>query len=268
MAKGTTISLVLSGGGARGAYQMGVWQAMRALGLDRSVTLITGCSIGAINGALLAQMDWDKTMDLWKQVQPQEVFDCLQNTNANSNIALMQDWMQEGGIRVEGLKKLLREHLDESAIRQSPIDFGLVVYNKTKRKGESFFKADIPQGLLAEYVIASATFPIFQPHQIGEDLYLDGGMFNILPIDMAFEKGATDVAIAVDVAEASRFIPQQWKWRRQHKEQLIYIRPSKMLPSPMNFSDKSRRFQMELGYKDGMKLLNQNLDLFQQSSAA
>ncbi|MFN7117901.1 MAG: patatin-like phospholipase family protein [Saprospiraceae bacterium] len=263
-----SIALVLSGGGARGAYQMGVWQAMRELGFDQHVQVITGCSIGAINGALLTQLDWDKALDLWEQVQPAQVFDCLQDNNTGFNQALMRDWMQHGGIRVEGLKKLLREHLDETLIRQSPIDFGLVVYNKTLRKGQSLFTQDIPEGLLVEYVIASATFPVFQPHQIGDDLYLDGGLHSILPMDMAFAKAGTDIVIGVDVAEASRFSPQQWRWRRQYQDRLIYIRPSKILPSPMNFSEKSRRFQMELGYNDAIKILQQKNDLLHKASAA
>ena len=53
------ISLVLSGGGARGAYQIGAWSALRELGLESQINVITGSSIGAINGALMAQGDYD-----------------------------------------------------------------------------------------------------------------------------------------------------------------------------------------------------------------
>lgn len=268
MATNISIGVVFSGGGARGAYQMGVWQAIRALVLDQNVTVITGSSVGAINGALLVQGDWDKSMDLWEKVQPQEVFDCLQPGQTDFHKALMRDWLQFGGVRVEGLKRLLREHLDETLIRQSPIDFGLVVYNKTLRKGQALFVGEIPEGLLAEYVIASATFPVFQPHPIGEDLYLDGGLHSIMPIDMAFARENVDVVIGVDVAEASRFSPQQWRWHRQYSDRLIYIRPSKFLPSPLNFSEKSRRFQMELGYNDAIKILNQKDNLLQKANAA
>lgn len=262
------IALVLSGGGARGAYQMGVWQAMRELGLDQQVRVITGCSIGAINGALLAQLEWDKALHLWEHIQPSQVFDCLQDNDGGFHQALLRDWMTNGGVRVEGLKKLLREHLDEDQIRQSPIDFGLVVYNKTRRQGQSLFTQDIPEGLLIEYIIASATFPVFQPHAIGDELYLDGGLHSILPMDMAFEKPATDIAIGVDVAEATRFSPQQWRWRKQYNDRLIYIRPSRLLPSPLSFTDKSRRFQMELGFNDAIKILQQKSDLIQNASAA
>jgi len=259
MIKNSNIGLVLSGGGARGAYQIGVWRAMRELGLESRIGVVAGASIGAINGALIAQQDWNLALDLWQRVQPNQIFDADFNYKT-----LAYDWMTQGGIRVEGLKTIIRTHLSEQDIRQSPIIFGLVVYNKTLRKGQSLFTDDIPQGLLAEYVIASATFPVFQPHRIGDDLYLDGGLHSILPIEMAAEQASVGTIIGVDVAEASRFLPQQWRLRWQHSDRLIYIRPSKMLPSPMNFSERARTMQLELGYRDGIKILQQKLPLLQK----
>ena len=46
-------AVVLGGGGARGAYEVGVWQAMAELGMDYQV--VTGTSVGALNGALMVQ---------------------------------------------------------------------------------------------------------------------------------------------------------------------------------------------------------------------
>jgi len=46
--------LVLSGGGAMGAYEVGVWQELQAAGLASSVTAISGTSVGALNAALFA----------------------------------------------------------------------------------------------------------------------------------------------------------------------------------------------------------------------
>src|SRR5690606_21133320 len=55
--------LVLSGGGARGAYQIGVWKAMHELGLDRRVKAVAGTSVGAINTALFLQGDVDRAVE-------------------------------------------------------------------------------------------------------------------------------------------------------------------------------------------------------------
>lgn len=250
----------MSGGGTRGAYQMGVINAMRELGLDEQIKVVTGSSIGAINGALIVQRDWEKAMDLWQSVRPHQVFNRLEAANDSFYWPLLRDWLEQGGIRVDGLKALLRSHLDEKIIRESSIDFGFVVYNRTTRTGEELYLEDIDDGLLVEYVIASATFPVFQPHKIGKYEYLDGGLHSILPTKMAFDRQDLDLVIAIDVAEASRFSPQQWFWYRQFADRLIYIRPSKLLPSPMSFSKAAIEKQLDLGYQDGMKKLTQKLE--------
>lgn len=60
------IGLVLSGGGAKGAYEVGVWKAMVEKGVTKDVCVISGTSIGAINGALFAGLeDPAKAEDLW-----------------------------------------------------------------------------------------------------------------------------------------------------------------------------------------------------------
>ena len=58
--------LVLSGGGAKGAFQVGVWKAMCELGISDRVRVISGTSVGAINGVAFASMkDPDRIRDLW-----------------------------------------------------------------------------------------------------------------------------------------------------------------------------------------------------------
>ena len=59
--------LILAGGGAKGAYQTGAWRALRELGI--SFEAIAGVSIGAINGALIAQGDYDRAVELWSNAE-------------------------------------------------------------------------------------------------------------------------------------------------------------------------------------------------------
>ncbi|MBI5250543.1 MAG: patatin-like phospholipase family protein [Desulfomonile tiedjei] len=61
-----SIGLALSAGGARGAYQIGSWRALRERGL--SLGAVAGSSIGALNGALVCQGDWESAYDLWIQL--------------------------------------------------------------------------------------------------------------------------------------------------------------------------------------------------------
>ena len=67
-------ALVLGGGGSRGAYEIGVWQALRELGIP--VNMVTGTSVGAINGAMIAQDAFELAVSLWKEIDTPMVFDC------------------------------------------------------------------------------------------------------------------------------------------------------------------------------------------------
>ncbi len=250
------LALSLSGGAARGAYQIGVWQALYENGFQNNIKVATGASVGAINAALIAQGDLPKALDLWRNRQPAEAFDQLREKPEEGYLGLVKDGILNRGIRVNGLKKLLRTALNEQEIRDSKIDFGLVVYNLTQRRGESFFQEDIPNELLVEYIIGSASFPAFQSHQIGKNKYIDGGLYKIMPVDMTFQKPNIDLLIGIDVAEASKFLPLLRGMKRKYGEKLMYLRPSRTLPNPANFSAEARELQIEIGYQDGIQLLN------------
>ncbi len=63
------LGLVLSGGGAKGAYQIGVWKALCEKGLEGDVVAISGTSVGAINAALFALVpDPVRCVELWREV--------------------------------------------------------------------------------------------------------------------------------------------------------------------------------------------------------
>ena len=66
-------SLVLGGGGSRGAYEAGVWQALTELGIE--IDIVTGTSVGAINAAMVVQGDVDLTAQLWREIETHMVFD-------------------------------------------------------------------------------------------------------------------------------------------------------------------------------------------------
>ena len=66
------IGLVLEGGGAKGAYHIGVFRALDELniGLDG----VVGTSIGAINGAMIAQGDGPRAWEIWAQIRSSDIF--------------------------------------------------------------------------------------------------------------------------------------------------------------------------------------------------
>lgn len=176
-------ALALSGGGVRGSYQIGVWRAL--IEDNIKIKAVCGTSIGAINGALIAQGDFDMALSLWRELTPEIVY------NKESNVI---DRIRD----ISKLEVLLKDNLDEEKIRNSEIDFGLVTYNLTTREPIILFKEDIPEGKIIDYIMASSNYPIFYRKEIDEEVYIDGGMYDNLPRKPLADRGYKDI-IEVDI---------------------------------------------------------------------
>lgn len=61
--------IVFSGGGGKGAYEIGVWKYLHEIGIDKKIAGISGASVGALNSLLFLQGDYQKAEDLWRHVE-------------------------------------------------------------------------------------------------------------------------------------------------------------------------------------------------------
>lgn len=67
------IGLVLSGGGAKGAYEIGVWKALEKMGVTERIDKIVGTSVGALNAVLLDACGIDKAEEIWKNLKQDDL---------------------------------------------------------------------------------------------------------------------------------------------------------------------------------------------------
>ena len=247
--------LVLGGGGSRGAYEIGVWRAARELKIDFDV--VTGTSIGALNGALVVQGDYDFAVDMWENMNYEAVmtnvkaedFTTLDGTRKAFRTAL-REIVADGGMEIGPLEELVRSRLDEEKIRQSPKEFGIVTVEIPSLKASEMAKEDIPQGQMADYLLASAAcYPAFKRRTIDNKSYVDGGYRDNLPIDLAIELGANEIW-AVDL-QALGHVPQ----KLMYDIPVRYIRSYWDLGMFITFDPARIRRNMELGYLDTMKTL-------------
>lgn len=61
--------IVFSGGGGKGAYQIGVWKYLHELGIDQKIHGVSGASVGALNSLLFLQGDYQKAEELWADIR-------------------------------------------------------------------------------------------------------------------------------------------------------------------------------------------------------
>lgn len=247
-------ALVLGGGGSRGAYELGVWRALREMGVK--IDLVTGTSIGAVNGAVIAQGDYDMAAALWDCIETRDVMDIPVDEDEPLSKKVWQtyqsfvvNFIKNGGTDTGPLKETLQTFLDERKVRESPIGYGLVTLEKDTGISRELYIEDIPQGKLIDYIIASASiYPAFKPHVIDNVRYVDGAYHDNLPVKMALERGAEDI-IAVDL-EAFGVV------RRENLElarRAVYIRCYWPLGPTLVFDRDTIRRNIRLGYLDTLK---------------
>lgn len=261
-------AVVLAGGGSRGAYQIGVWKAMRELGIDYQ--LVTGTSVGALNGALMVQKDFDRALSVWENLSFQDVVgDMLKDKDDLSDRQLTRifarEALEKGGADISSLEHFIGSLIDEPRFRSSDVDFALVTVEYPTLKPLEMEKKDIPQGMLGEYLLASAAcFPAFQAKEIDGHKYIDGGYHDNMPINRAIRMGAERI-IAVDLESVgiSRKI-------RSDSQQVIIIRSLWPLGSFLKFDGELARRNIRLGYQDALKAfgeLDGQLYSFEKDSA-
>lgn len=246
-------ALVLSGGGGKGAYQIGAWKAFKKLGIKFDI--ITGTSVGALNGALMAQNSYYKALHLWKKIGFNTIFNENITTDIDSKEGKLEiikmyskNIILNQGMNVEKLEKLAHKILKPKKIINSKINFGFVTFNLSTFKPKLINVKKINSDQLIDYLIASATcFPAFKMKYINGEKYLDGSYYDTRPINLAIEMGATEI---ISVSLKSIGIYQRIK---NTNIPIKYIEPSKKLKNLLIFDKKNNYKNICYGYNDTMK---------------
>ncbi|MDD3392687.1 MAG: patatin-like phospholipase family protein [Bacilli bacterium] len=246
-------AIVLSGGGAHGSYQIGVWKALRELKYQYNI--VTGTSVGALNGILMVENDFDKALYLWENLNFGMVFkDPIGDINTDEgkkNIlkTYTKNVLFHGGMDVSRLEETVARVIDVKKFYASLIDYGLITVKFSNLASITLTKKEIEPIDLKDFVIASATcFPFFKKKKIKNDLYIDGGYHDNLPINLALEMGAEEI-IAVDLNTIG--IKQRIK---TDNVKITYISPRNKLGSFLVFDHLVAARNIKYGYNDTMKV--------------
>ena len=247
-------AIALCGGGTKGAYELGAWKALKEMGIEYHI--VTGTSIGAINGALMTSRDYDLALELWNTIRMEDVM--AEGLNLTTTIegmynqremlgSFLKKYVKNKGADISPFIEFIDRMIDEEKVRSSDIDYGLVTVQVPSMKALELRKEEIPEGKLKDFIMASASiFPIFPLHKIDGEMYLDGCYYDNLPIDLAVKMGAEEV-IAIDLHTS----PSHPNY--VNKPYVTYITPTRSLGTILNFERKILEDNIELGYYDTMK---------------
>ncbi|WP_319415975.1 patatin-like phospholipase family protein [Marispirochaeta aestuarii] len=251
--KKNTYCLVLGGGGGRGAYEIGVWRALRKLGIGFHA--VAGTSVGALNAAFVAQNDYEGAMELFSFATIRDIADVPEkflkdgriNRDLNNLRRLSSYVLSRRGLDTSPMKKLINHYLREETIRKSGIDFGLVTFDLSQFRPRHLFLEDIPDGQLADYLLASASYPLFRSPVIDQSKLTDGGVADNMPYNMMKERGYRRI-ITVNLSGVGRT-------RRPQTEntQTVYLKNSQPLEGALEIFPENSRRAMDLGYLDTLQ---------------
>jgi len=195
------IAFVLSGGGNRGALQAGALQALFAHGIQPD--LIVGTSAGALNGAYVALSPTlegaNQLADIWRSVRKEEAFPGNLLTMAWRFITGKDSLFDN-----QALRRFVEQNLPPDRPTFGDVLVPLYVTGANINTHTLYLFGEDPTARLVDAVmISSAIPPELPPIEFNGYQYLDGGLVTVVPIEIAIEKGATEIyAINVSYAGA------------------------------------------------------------------
>ena len=273
-------ALVLSGGGAHGAYQAGALLWLTA-GDGQAYDLIAGVSVGALNASLLAQYSPAEQVEgakrlwtIWKSIRGNS------DVYKSWPLGKLQGFWKGGAYNNAPLEaKVVRPNLDPSKLRSSGVKLriGSVAYSS----GNYYYVTEQEPNII-DWVMASSAFPVaFPPRKIGSEYWTDGGIRDVTPIKDVFADNPDAIDIVMcspvagdrptaPVAEATNFlyvalraaslmsdevisadiaaIPEHWL------PKVRIVAPEKPLEyGSLDFDPKAITKAVDLGYSDAQR---------------
>ncbi len=281
------IGIVLGGGGALGAYQVGVWKALRELGLDKKVTCFAGASIGSINSLAFSALDYETIERAWLNVKGEVVLSprdkklkerisedlrTQDKKNLKAYLNSFKKITKEGIYHRDPLVEVIARLVDldkplDHKIYATIADWNNEVYDNVFKAGikyardKNYFTGQYVdlQSRNKEDILtllcASSSIPIvFPPEKFEDKLYMDGGVFDNVPYRPIVEQEDVDLIIVISLYKN--------RWRKidvNHPHILMNVKGAKN--KMLSFKSKNIQKSIDKGYKIAKKAFKKNKDL-------
>lgn len=215
--------IVFCGGGARGAFALGVWKYLAERGLAERFTGIAGASVGALNTLLFAQGDYSKAESVWLSmndgdlVQPNEKLErilediLLKHGNTAEKFAdFLRNWQENAGVfSKEKLSNILKENISITSL-EDKLAYASVTVFGTESEDQLYLEyayldslGQSPEETNIRKVLASAALPgAFVPEKVNGRVCIDGGVLDNCPVYPLVKAGFREILV---VHLSSRF---------------------------------------------------------------
>ena len=231
-------AIALEGGGAKGAYEIGVWQAFEEVGVKYCA--VSGSSVGALNGALMAMRDLDKAVHLWENLTFSQIID-VDDTQMKAFFDKEMRWNEWPSFLLDMAKVIKNRGFDAEP---------LVTYSLTDKKELDLEAAMLPKGTLHDMLLASAYFPAFKQEPLSGKFYADGSIKNVVPLNSLVERGYKNIIVIRIFG-----VGYEKKVKIPEDVNVTVVAPRGKLGGILQFDGEQTKKDMMLGYFDGMRLI-------------
>jgi len=264
------LALVFQGGGGKGAYEIGVWKALRELGLEHVFKSVIGTSVGALNALLFGQQNIQMAERIWKELSPEKVLSAHggeKNAFASqSGLRILLDVNITGVLQKQVY--VCCSHVTRKAVSDNVFSLwgdsgeGKCLFPERGLFGIHLDESITPEyiklnGLSKEkqiqYLLASAALPaVYESVSIDGKQYRDGGIIeeHNLPFMKALELGYKKV-LAVSLDKGCPEI------KNISGNQVYILKPSvslgEFVDGTLDFDAQNAIWRMERGYRDFME---------------
>lgn len=267
------IGLVLAGGGGKGAYELGVWKALRDLGISKYISVFSGTSIGAFNAVLFAMDDIKKAEQLWDEVTMDKLVPVTKKELIKRGIGLyiggkniqlakkfLNDNIDLGAISNEGAVEVIDKYLDCEKIKENNKICYVTCATLSTFNVKYFRLNDYDNETGKKMVLASASLPlIYDSTELFGERYIDGGMADNVPIQPAYGENC-DIIIVVLLSKEVTIDRALYP-----NSKLIIISPENLIENTisgvLNLDADAKARRIKEGYIDAMNKLEPVMDI-------
>lgn len=245
------IGLVFSGGGGKGSYQIGVWQAIDDLGLTQYIKGISATSIGTINLMFFINKDINCAIRFWENIRRKDI--------APIQLNLFKMIYQRSLSQKQNLRNIIEDNIDFTKLNNSEIELIAMctqVYMGYPKK--RIFKLNYKSKEEAiDIILSSCSIPfLYRAQKIQSypmSYFYDGGIMSRTPVE-GLNYNDYDKIIVVHLDNLNKF-----NLIKYNKEKYINIYPSiyqgGLYKGTYGFTKKLAKKRIEVGYLDTIKKL-------------
>jgi NTE family protein len=233
------VSLVLSGGGARGIAHIGVIEELEKQGYE--IVSISGTSMGSLVGAVYSVGKMEEFKNWIYTMDKLDVFKFIDFT-----------FSSQGLVKGDRVFKKMKEFIPDRNIEDLKIHYSATATDITNKKEVIFTKGSIYEAVRASIAIPT----VFTPVKTGNSLFVDGGVINPVPINHV-KRSKGDILVVVHVnADVPVYKPLISK-DEEDKKQSIYLTKIEKFHNELNKINPKTKNE-KLGY---FNLMNETVGL-------